>query len=76
MLDRDKAERARVLVGAASISDVVDVALDRVIRAVDLRRDIAAYVATPLTGDELAVGDLPVTFDLDDADIDYDALYG
>ncbi len=76
MLDRDKAERARGLTGAASISDVVDVALERLIRAADLRRDIAAYRAAPLTDDDRAVGDLPVAFDLDDEDVDYDAVYG
>ena len=76
MLDRDKAERARALTGAASVSDAVDGALDRLIRAADLRRDIEAYRAAPQSADERAIGDLPVAFDLGDDDVDYEAHYG
>jgi hypothetical protein len=51
-------------------------ALTRLVAAERLRRDVEAYTGQPLTDGELAVGDLPVSFDLDDADVDYDALYG
>jgi len=58
------------------MSDVVDIALDRLITSEQLRRDVEAYSRSPLDADELAVTDLPVRFDLDDADVDYDAVYG
>jgi N-acetyl-gamma-glutamylphosphate reductase len=74
-LDRDRVEQARELVGAASMSEVIDLALERLIRAEQLRRDVAAYAARPLTDDELRIADLPVDFDLDD-DADYERLYG
>jgi hypothetical protein len=46
-------------------------------RRVDqLRRDVASYARQPLSADEVDVADLPVEFDLDDDDVDYDALYG
>jgi hypothetical protein len=75
-LDRGKAARAAALVGAPSVSEAVDIALDRLIRAEELRRDIAAYGATPPTAEELALGDLPVDFDLGDDQTEYEALYG
>ena len=73
-LDRDKAERASALVGSRSISEVIDVALERLIKAEQLRRDIAAYIKTPQTDEEIAWGHLPIEFDLDDDDVDYEAL--
>lgn len=75
-LDRDKARLAMELSGSTSMSDVIDVALARMIRAEQLRRDVAAYGRQPQDAAELALGDLPVELDLDDADIDYEALYG
>jgi hypothetical protein len=75
-LDRQKVDAARALVGARSISETLDIALDRLIRAEGLRRDVAAYRGFPLQPEELGVADLPVVLDLDDADVDYDALYG
>ena len=47
-LDRAKADEARLLVGSANTSEVIDVALGRLIRAERLRRDIDAIAA--LTG--------------------------
>lgn len=76
MLDRQKAEAAKELLGATSISDALDVALDRVIRVTRLRHDIAAYSRQPVTADESSAVDLPIDFDLDDDDVDYDAIYG
>ena len=75
-LDRDKVDRARALVGGRTMSDTLEIALDRLIESEQLRHDIAAYTSSPPSGVELAVGDLPVAFDLGDDDVDYDALYG
>ncbi len=75
-LDREKVEEARRLVGGKSMSSVIDVALDRLIRAERLRRDVESYRRQPLTDAELALGDLPVELDLDDDHVDYDADYG
>ena len=75
-LDRRKADLAKALIRARSTSETIDVALDRLIRSVQLGRDVAAYARSPSTKQELLVADLPVELDLDDDDIDYDALYG
>jgi hypothetical protein len=75
-LDRAKVARAASLIGERTMSDVVDVALDRLIHAEELRRDIAAYSRVPLGVAELAVADLVVEFDLADEHVDYEALYG
>jgi hypothetical protein len=76
VLDRDKVEEAQTLIGTTSMSATIDVALDRLVRAERLRRDVEAYTATPPTDDEIALGDLPVRLDLGDDDVDYEALYG
>lgn len=73
-LDRSKADRARALVGARSTSEVIDVALERLLRAERLRRDVAAYRRAPPGGDELDLVALGATGDLDD-DTDWEALY-
>lgn len=75
-LDRAKAEAARALLEVASISETIDRALARLIRTERLRRDVAAYTRQPVDASELAVTDLDVELDLDDADVDYDKLYG
>lgn len=75
-LDRAKMAEAKRLIGGRSMSQVVDVALDRLIRAERLKADLAAYGANPGSVDENLLGDLDVVFDLDDDDVDYDALYG
>lgn len=75
-LDRDKVAEAKRLVGGTSMSHVVDLALDRLIRTERLRADVLAYGAVLSTADEAVLGDLAVVFDLGDEDIDYDALYG
>ena len=72
-LDRSKAEGARALVGAGSTSEVIDVALDRLIRAERLRRDIAAYQRTPPTREEIDLAAAAALPDLDDTD--WEALY-
>lgn len=75
-LDRAKVARAGALIGGGTMSGVIDLALDRVIRVEELRRDIAAYARSPVDGDDLTIADLPVEFDLGDDDIDYDSIYG
>ena len=64
------------LSGGTSMSEVIDLALDRLIKSEQLRHDVGAYTRQPLSDDELAVADLPVTLDLADAGVDYEALYG
>jgi hypothetical protein len=74
-LDRTKASQARSLVGAGSTSEVIDLALDRLIRAERLRADIAAYQQVPATDAEArlaAIGDPSALGD----DTDWEALYG
>lgn len=73
-LQRRKAEEARALIGAESISAVVDVALDQLIRFERLRRDVGAYRATPPTDDEVALAELAGEGLLGD-DTDWAALY-
>ena len=72
-LDRSKAADARVLVGAGSTSEVIDLALDRLIRAERLRLDIAAYRRVPPTEDEVALASLAAS-GLED-DTDWEAIY-
>jgi hypothetical protein len=72
-LDRSKAESARSLVGARSTSEVVDLALDHLIRAERLRRDIAAYNGVPPTIAESEIAALADPAPLDETD--WDALY-
>jgi hypothetical protein len=72
-LDRMKAETARRLAGAKTTSEVIDVALDRLIRAERLRHDIAAYRCIPPTDEELALADFGPRELLDDSD--WEALY-
>jgi hypothetical protein len=74
-LDREKAASAMALVEVHTMSEVIDLALSRLIHAEQLRRDIAAYRQTPLADVDIALADIPVTFDLDDADVDYEADY-
>ncbi len=75
-LDRAKVEQARALIGGKSMSEVIDAALDRLIRTERLRGDIRAYARQPQGSAELAVADLPVMLNLDDDEVDYEALYG
>lgn len=73
-LDRAKADEARSLVGGTSTSQVVDVALDRLIRAERLRRDIAAYRDHPPSDTEDVLALLADSSGLAD-DTDWEALY-
>jgi hypothetical protein len=74
-LDRSKAEAARILVNASSTSAVIDTALEHLINTQRLRRDIAAYRASPPPGDvEAQISRLADNAALDD-DVDWEALY-
>ena len=73
-LDRAKADEARDLVGGTSTSDVIDVALDRLIRAERLRRDIDAYRRIPPGDTDLLIALQADTSGLAD-DTDWAALY-
>jgi len=73
-LNRAKADHARALLAARSTSEVIDLALDRLIDAERLRRDIAAYRRIPPTAPEAAIALLAETSGLAD-ETDWEALY-
>lgn len=73
-LDRAKAEDARALLGSSSMSEVIDLALDGLIRTERLRREIATYRGAPPDDDEVALAVLAATIELDD-ETDWEALY-
>jgi hypothetical protein len=75
-LDRRKVADARTLIGGTSTSQVIDVALDRLLHTERLRRDIAAYRHRPVGPDEAWADELPVEFDLGDDEVDYEKDYG
>jgi hypothetical protein len=58
------------------MSEVIDTALDRLIRTERLRSDIRAYQRQPQEPAELAIEDLAVALNLEDEEVDYEALYG
>jgi len=74
-LDRSKAEEARALVGSASTSEVIDVALDRLIRAERLRHGIEAYRRLPPSDTDLLLAFASDSSGLAD-ETDWEALYG
>jgi hypothetical protein len=73
-LDRSKAELARGLVGASSTSEVIDLALERLILAERLRQDVEAYRRLPQSSDELGLTDEAARIALED-DVDWASLY-
>jgi len=73
-LDRAKAAAARALVGVDSTSEVIDLALDRLVRAERLRADITAYRRVPPTQAEVDLASLADTTGLADG-TDWEALY-
>jgi hypothetical protein len=62
------------LVGATSTSEVVDIALERLVRTERQRRDVEAYRRVPQTAAERALTDQADTVGLDD-EVDWEALY-
>jgi hypothetical protein len=73
-LDRAKADEARLLLGGANTSEVIDLALGRLIRAERLRRDIDAYRSLPPTDTDLLIALQADSSGLAD-DTDWEALY-
>ncbi|HWE68123.1 MAG TPA: hypothetical protein VG298_15890 [Acidimicrobiales bacterium] len=73
-IDRAKAALALKVSGARSTSEVVDLALDQLIRAERLRSDIAAYQGAPPTAAELELALLGDSSNLAD-DTDWEQLY-
>jgi hypothetical protein len=73
-LDRAKAAAAQTMVGARSTSEVIDVALDRLIQTERLRADIAAYRRVPPGETEADIAQLADASGLAD-DTDWEALY-
>ncbi|HUY98640.1 MAG TPA: type II toxin-antitoxin system VapB family antitoxin [Verrucomicrobiae bacterium] len=72
-LDRSKADQARVLAGARSTSEVINLALDRLIRTERLMGDVAGYGRVPPTEAEVHLG-LMASDHLGD-DTDWEGLY-
>jgi hypothetical protein len=73
-IDRAKAALALEVSGARTTSEVVDLALDQLIRAERLRADVAAYQGVPSTAAGLDLALLADTSGLAD-DTDWDQLY-
>jgi Bacterial antitoxin of type II TA system, VapB len=73
-LDRAKAAAAQALMGASSTSEVIDIALDELIRSQRLRADIAAYQGVSATEDEVELAEFGDTSGLAD-NTDWEALY-
>ncbi|HLG74371.1 MAG TPA: type II toxin-antitoxin system VapB family antitoxin [Chloroflexota bacterium] len=73
-LDRVKAKQAQAFLGASTTSETIDLALDRLIREEQTKRDVEAYRRYPQTEEELAIARLGDYGDLDD-DTDWEALY-
>jgi len=64
------------LSGKATVSGVIDAALDEFIRNERNRRDAEIYERRPITEDELLGEYSGGKLDLGDDDVDYAALYG
>jgi Arc/MetJ family transcription regulator len=75
-IDQQNLRDASELLRLTSTSEVVDVALVRLVQSERLLRDLRAYLGRPPTAEEAMFGSVPVRFDLDDDDVDYEALYG
>lgn len=74
-LYREKVDEARSLVRASSTSEVIDIALDRLIHIERLRRDVSGYRNVPVGEDELAIAAFGEDIGLDD-DTDWAAICG
>jgi hypothetical protein len=72
-VDRAKLAEARSVLGVASASAAIDIALSEVIRRARLSRDVAAYRRNPATAEEIELGEVePDWSDLVD-ETDWDA---
>lgn len=73
-MDRAKAELAMALVGSGSMSAVIDLALERLVRAERRKADAVAYRARPQGAPEVQIACLGDARSLVD-DTDWEALY-
>lgn len=72
-VDRAKLAEARAVLGVATASAAIDIALSDVVRRARLRRDVEAYATVPSTEEEVALAETnPDWADLLD-DVDWDA---
>jgi hypothetical protein len=74
-VERDKVDEVRELTRAPSTSAAIDIALDRLIRAERLRRDLEAYGAGPPGESEIALAAITPSWGALADDTDWDALY-
>ena len=74
-LDRAKAECARALVNANSVSETIDLALDRLIFEARVQQDVAAYRAHAPGAEERAIARREPHRKLDDDPTDWEAFY-
>jgi hypothetical protein len=74
-LDRSKVAAAQALTGVTSTSEVIDVALERLVHTERLKADIEAYRRAPATTEEVELTTLASWEDLAD-ETDWAALYG
>ena len=65
-----------MLTGAHCTSETIDIALNRLVRAERLRRDILAYQQTPPTDEERVVAGLADYAALAEDDTDWGQIYG
>jgi len=75
-VDRSKIERARELVEARSVSDLIDVALTRLIQDELERRHVDGYLRIPPGHEEQAWADRVQDSSEIADDVDWAALYG
>lgn len=74
-LDRAKAECARTLVNANSVSDTIELALDRLIFEARVEQDLAAYQAHPQGSEELTIARRQPRRQLDQDPTDWETFY-
>lgn len=72
-LDPHRLERAQALVSVASVSELLDVALDRLIRTEEERQHVAGYILQPVGNDLMDLAQ--TTRDAIVDDVDWAALY-
>lgn len=71
-VDRAKLAEARALLGVSSASAAIDIALTDVVKRARLRMDVEAYARHPSTDEEVALAEVPPSWDdlVDDTDWD------
>jgi hypothetical protein len=74
-VDRAKLDRVRVLTGASSASQAIDIALSELIRLERVRRDVAAYTRVPLSDGERALAAHGADWSVLADETDWDAVY-